>query len=233
MENSEKRLIIRNIILAAVMAAAIVLLCLRYGSAMLSLLRDLESFRAYVLSFGRAGVLVFMLFQMAHILIPFLPGELVQIGGGFLFGTFLGTIFMLIATTAGTILTFFIARFIGYPIVNIFVSREQMKKFAFLIKSPKVEVSLLLLFLLPGIPKDTLIYIVGLTPIKPVRFFCISILARTPGMIGCAYMGSHIMQRDYQSALIVAAISLLLLVLGLCFRRTVMKIAGSLKGIGG
>ena len=51
----------------------------------------------------------------------------------------------------------------------------------------KVEMILFILFLLPGTPKDLLVYIAGLLPIKPSRFIIISTLARIPSIVSSTY----------------------------------------------
>lgn len=223
MNTRDRKLLLRNGILVILFVTVLAFISIQYGPAVLGLLSNMDRFRDAVLSFGRLGLLVFVLFQIAHIIVPFLPGELVQIGGGFLFGVGFGTLYMLIGTVIGTVLVFYISRVLGYPIVRIFVKEDKMVQFTGLMSSRRVEIILLLLFLLPGVPKDTLIYIAGLTPVKALRFICISILARTPGLIGSAYIGANLQQRDYKTALVLVIISCLLFLVGVSCRKWVLR----------
>jgi len=112
---------------------------------------------------------------------------------------------------------------LAIPLVEIFVSKEKMKKFVFLANSGKIEVVMFILFLIPGMPKDALIYIAALTPIRPVRFIAISLVARTPGIIGSAFIGANMLEKDYKSAIIMAIISLLIFTIGIVFRKKILS----------
>ena len=56
---------------------------------------------------------------------------------------------------------------------------------------------MLILFLIPGTPKDLLVYLAGLLPINPVRFLLISTLARIPSVISSTLTGSTIITGNW------------------------------------
>jgi uncharacterized membrane protein YdjX (TVP38/TMEM64 family) len=115
---------------------------------------------------------------------------------------------------AGSIIAFFAARLLGYAVIQDVVSPKRLRKFEFLISDPKAEIAMLVLFLVPGIPKDALVYISGLTPVKPMRFFLIFTVGRFPGIWGAAYIGAHLMKKDYLPVWILSGVALILFVLG-------------------
>jgi uncharacterized membrane protein YdjX (TVP38/TMEM64 family) len=96
-----------------------------------------------------------------------------------------------------------------------------MKKFKAMLNSNQAEVSIFIMMLIPGFPKDMLVYMAGLTPIKPLRFMVISVVARTPGLIGCAFIGSNIHQKDYTTVIIMSVITIAIIGLGYVFRKFV------------
>ena len=49
--------------------------------------------------------------------------------------------------------------------------------------NPKSEIAMFILFLIPGMPKDFLSYLAGITPVKPMMFFMISGVARIPALV--------------------------------------------------
>ena len=53
---------------------------------------------------------------------------------------------------------------------------------------------MILLFLIPGTPKDLLVYIGGLLPIKPLKFILISTFARFPSVISSTIAGASIVE---------------------------------------
>lgn len=61
--------------------------------------------------------------------------------------------------------------------MEAFVDEKQLKKFKFLQNEKKLTVILIILYLIPGIPKDVISYIVPLTPISKKDFSIMSCLA--------------------------------------------------------
>ena len=66
---------------------------------------------------------------------------------------------------------------------------------------------MILLFLIPGTPKDLLVYIGGLFPVKPLRFILISTFARFPSVISSTIAGANFAKGDWKMSLIAYAIT--------------------------
>jgi uncharacterized membrane protein YdjX (TVP38/TMEM64 family) len=212
-----------NIILGALFVGSIVYVTLRFGPEVTRLVSNPHKFREYILSFGPWSAVVFMLFQVLQVVIAVIPGEPVQIAGGYIFGTFWGTVYSMLGITAGYIIVFLGVKFFGFPLVKKFVSEKELEKFSALINSPKLETTIFLLFLMPGIPKDILVYIAGLTPIKPVLFFIIITFARFPAMLGSSFIGAKIESSQYLIAIIVSVIASILFVLGYIYKQRIIN----------
>lgn len=223
MNIKERKALTKYIVLAILFISAIVFVSVKYAPFIIHTISNTERFRDYILSFGIKGIFIFLGFQIAHIAIPVIPGELVQMAGGYIYGVMAGSILLIIGTVIGTTAIFFISRSIGYPIVNIFVSKKKLKKFSFLTNSSKVEMAMFILFLIPGIPKDTLVYIAGVTPIKPARFIIISLAARTPCIIGSAFIGASILDKNYKSAITIAIFLIIIFTAGIVFRKKLLN----------
>jgi len=146
-----------NIIFASLFVGSIVYVTIRFGPELTRLVSDPHKFREYVLSFGSWSAAVFMLFQVLQVVIAVIPGEPVQIAGGYIFGTVLGTVYSTIGITVGYIIVFIGVKLFGFPLVKKLVPEKELKKFSALINSPKLETTIFLLFLIPGIPKDILV----------------------------------------------------------------------------
>ena len=76
----------------------------------------------------------------------------------------------------------------------------------------KIEYILLILFLIPGTPKDLLVYIGGLLPIKPTRFILISTFARFPSIISSTLAGSNIVKGNWANIGIIYLLTLVFVV---------------------
>jgi uncharacterized membrane protein YdjX (TVP38/TMEM64 family) len=214
--------IIGSIVLAVLFIGSIVFATIRFGPELTELVCNSHKFRGYVLSFGPWSAVVFMLFQVLQVVIAFIPGEPVQIAGGYIFGTFWGTVYSMIGITAGYIIVFAGVRLFGYPLVKKFVPEKEFDKFSVLINNPKLETTIFLLFLIPGVPKDILVYIAGLTPIQPVLFFIIIFFARLPAMIGSSFIGAEIQSSKYLAAIIVSVVASILFVLGYIYKQRII-----------
>jgi uncharacterized membrane protein YdjX (TVP38/TMEM64 family) len=197
---------------------------IEYTSEITRLMSNPKKFREFILSYGQMSVLVFMLFQIFQVVIAIIPGEIVQILGGYIFGTFWGTVYSFIGITTGYIIVFLMVRFFGYRLVKQMVSEVALQKFYCLINSPGSDITVFLLFLIPGVPKDILVYIAGLTPIKPFTFFIIISIARVPAMIGASYIGSNIQMENYIAAIIIFLIACILFIIGFMFKNRIITI---------
>jgi len=222
-EKHKKIGLLIRILLLILFLSALVFLTVRYGPAVTRLFAQPQRIRDYLLSFGLAAPLMLIFFQIVQIVIAFIPGEVVQVAGGYVFGTALGTLYAVIGSALGTLLAFFAARLLGFELVKVVVPQRTLDRFDFLVNSNQSELVIFILFLVPGLPKDTLTYLAGLTPIKPFRFLFISLLARFPGLLGTAYVGAHLAKKSYWPVAIVAALSLLLFVLGLFYGDKVLR----------
>lgn len=220
-------MIIRNIIFAVLAFGIIIFFSVKYTPKMLELLSSTEKLRTFLLEYGNLGIMVFLGIQAAHILIPVIPGEVVQIGGGYVYGTILGSVLLYIGMLAGTIVVFYLSRIFGYPLVKIFVSKKKIRQFEKLSRSKKTEIILFILFFMPGVPKDTLLYATGLMPVKPRRIIIMSTIARMPGVIGSAYIGANLMNKNYTAAIIVSVIAVLTFILGAIFRKKLFEIVNN------
>ena len=213
-----------NVVIVALFVGVLVYLTIRFGPDLTRFVSNPHQFREYLLSFGPWSAVVFMLFQVIQVVIAVIPGEPVQLAGGYIFGTAMGTIYSTIGITVGYIIVFTAVKLFGYPLVKKLVPEKEFEKFNILINSPKLETTIFLLFLIPGIPKDILVYIAGLTPINPLIFFLIITVARTPAMIGSSYIGAKIETSEYLIAIIVSTIASILFVLGFIYKDKIIDL---------
>jgi len=207
-----------RIALAAAFLALLVLASFKLAPVFARLLGRPEEVGRFVASYGPIGALVYIVLQVVQVVVFVIPGEIVQVAGGYVFGTWVGALLSVAGILAGTAVAFFAARVLGYGLVQALVSPKKLQQFEFLIGDPKAEIVLFVLFLVPGIPKDCLVYISGLTPVRPLRFFFISMIARLPGIWGAAYIGAHLQQRDFLPVWILSGIALVLFIAGVLLR---------------
>ena len=175
------------------------------------------AFRDKVESSGFWGMLSLFGLQVANIFLIVVPGEPIEIIAGMCYGAFWGTIFVMVSACIITIGIFFLVRKLGRKFVYDFCSKERIEKIenSKLFRNPKkIEIIMLILFLIPGTPKDLLVYLGGLLPIKASRFILISTLARIPSIISSTIAGDQLAVGQWQLGLILyAAIIVLVLII--------------------
>ena len=142
-----------------------------------------------------------------------LPGEPIEILAGMCYGGIGGLIFITISAAIITTMIVFLVRKLGRKFVYDFCSEEKIKKIenSKLFKNTKkIELIMIILFMVPGTPKDLLVYIAALLPIKPLRFILISTFARFPSVISSTFAGSNLVAGNWKSIIIIYLVTFLL-----------------------
>ena len=180
----DKKIFTRSFVLKligiALLALIAVIFLIKFYPQIMDLVSDKENFKDYIHSFGALGFAVFIFFEILQVIIAIIPGDLFHISAGFIYGMPLGFILAYVGELLGALIAFGIAKFFGAEIVKKFVSEKLIIKTSELINSVKGTFGILILCLIPAIPKDVLIYVGGLTPVKPSRFLAVFLLSRIP-----------------------------------------------------
>ncbi|MGL4739537.1 MAG: TVP38/TMEM64 family protein, partial [Sarcina sp.] len=162
--------------------------------------------KSWVLSYGHASVIVFVILQILQIIIFFIPGEVVQFAGGYIFGPYLSFLLCVIGIVIGSGITFMISRKFGKPFVEKIVNkdsvwiikkiesakhhREETHPHKKRKKHPKTII--FILYMIPGIPKDILGYISGIADISLKEFLIVSTIARMPALFISCFFGDKL-----------------------------------------
>ncbi len=182
-----------------------------------------EELRTWVAARGAAAPLIFIAIQAIQVVIFIIPGEVSQIAGGWLFGTWLGTLFSIIGILLGSAVAFFLARLLGVPFVHALFSEAQVSKIEKFLASPRSKVVFFLLFVIPGIPKDYLCYVGGLSTLSFPLFTGISFLGRLPGIILSGVIGNAAAGEKWMLAGIVLGVAAIIFLIGFLMRARIEK----------
>ncbi len=135
---------------------------------------------------GVAAPLIFMaLYAVATVF--FLPGSVLTIAGGALFGPVWGTFYSLTGATLGATLAFLVARYLA----SDWVTRKAGGRLKQLIEGVEAEGWRFIAFvrLVPLFPFNLLNYALGLTRIRLSHFIVTSYICMLPGAIAFTYLG--------------------------------------------
>lgn len=204
-------------LLLAASVIFLVVLSAPYWKA-LSLPENQERLQSWIAELGFKGWILFFCLQMLQIIIAFIPGEPIQMMAGVLYGAWGGILTWLAGSVCASILVFIIVRKGGERLVHKLFGKDKLEKFSFLRDSHQIEMITLILFLIPGMPKDLLTYLGGLTSIKLWKFIAISNLARIPALAASALLGSSASRGNMGLTLIISLLAIATAVIGVIFR---------------
>lgn len=185
---------------------------------------DPHKVRDLITGWGVWAPAVFVGLQVLQVVVFALPGEVTQIAGGWLFGFGLGSLLSVVGIAIGSTIAFGLTRWLGVTFVHRIAGPETVAKFDHLMASPKFIGSLFLFFLIPGIPKDVLCYVAGLSRLRFLPFLVISTVARLPGIFGSSLMGKALFQGNWLLLAAVAGGALVLFGLGWWFREPIFRL---------
>lgn len=183
-------------------------------------------FKETIQSSGILGFAMLMGLELAQIFLAILPGEPLEILAGMCYGGLGGTLFIILAVFLSTALIFFTVRKFGKKFIYEFVSKEKVEKIenSKIFKNPKkIEKILIIIFLIPGTPKDFLVYLGGILPIKASHFIAISVLARLPSIISSTLAGANLIEGSWKTAIAIYALVIIFVAIVILIYRYIDK----------
>lgn len=217
----QKRIISISAIVIGI--SLMVLATIFIGGPLIKFVKEPEKFRLWVDSFGIWSYFVFAGIVILQVIIAFIPGEPFEIVAGYAFGAIEGTIICILASAIGSMLVFFFVKKYGVRLVEVFFSLDKMNNLKFLKDGSKRDVLFLIIFMIPGTPKDLLSYFAGLTNISYVSWLLISTFGRIPSVITSTIGGDMLQKQDYLTAVIVFAITLVVTLGGVLIYNYILK----------
>ena len=167
-------------------------------------LADRERVSEAITSAGIWAPIIYILLQIAQTVLAPIPGGVVGLVGGFLFGWW-GIIWTIIGST------------IGYWIV-LWLS---MNKFDYL-ANDRGPLVFFLIFLIPGLPDDIVMYIAGLSQISLRKLLVMATVGRIPSMIGTNMIGHSVGNSDITATIVITTVCVLILVIVAMKRDAIM-----------
>lgn len=182
------------------------------------------AFKERIDSMGFGGLLLLLGLQVLQILLVVLPGEPFEVLAGMCYGAWGGCLFITASVFITTTIIFFTVRKLGHKYLYNFFKKEKVDKImkSKMLNNPRnLDMILFILFFLPATPKDLLVYIGGLLPIKPLRFIIISTFVRFPSVITSTMVGANISNGNWRMSLLIYGVTFV--VAGLCMFLVTLK----------
>lgn len=138
-----------------------------------------EAFQQYLMQFGLAAPLIFMIIQVAQVVFPIIPGGLTCVAGVICFGPIWGFVYNYISIGIGSCLNFLLIRKYGKPLLIQLSSQKMYDKYiGWLDKGERFDKLFAIAIFLPVAPDDFLCMLAGLTKMTFRKFAMIIALCK-------------------------------------------------------
>ncbi len=212
-----------GILSASVLIVFFTVLYLLVGRPMIKFASDPDQFTAWIDEKGALGKLAFLGMMVFQVVVAVVPAEPLEIGAGYAFGAWGGTLWCMLGLMLGSSIVFFLVRRFGARLVEVFFPLEKIQSLSFLRDHRRLELLMFLLYFIPGTPKDLITYVSGLTGIAFWRWLLISSVGRVLSVVTSTVGGAALQGRQYLYAGIVFAATVLISAIGLLIYRHICR----------
>ncbi|NTV12918.1 MAG: TVP38/TMEM64 family protein [Desulfobulbaceae bacterium] len=178
--------------------------------------------RRRILAYGPLAPLLFILIQTAQVVVAPIPGEASGILGGYLFGTWPGFFYSSLGLTLGSNLAFGAGRLLTAFFSEHFRHTKVYNRFNHLVSRSDYVVPFVL-FLLPGFPKDSLCYLLGMSSIPWPVYLFITGVGRMPGTLLLSLQGAEAEAGNWLRLTAILLVSLALVIPSLLYRHQLLE----------
>ena len=179
--------------------------------------------RRWIVDFGWIAPIIYVALYTIRPLILF-PASILSLAGGLAFGALWGTVLTVIGATAGAVLSFVAARYLGKNLVrkewkgNMGKVALQMEKQGLLY--------VLLMRLIPLFPFDLISYMCGVAKVRFRSFFVGTFFGIIPGTFAYNFLGSSFVDGGVRDISIAVSVFLAALAIPVVFRK---KLEGDME----
>ena len=198
----------------AVLLVAAFLLALYFGVRRhAAFVFNAEELRLWIAQFGVLAPLVFILLQFLQVVFAPIPGQIVALAAGYLFGPLFGTIYSLVGVLAGSAVAFMLAKRFGRGFVEGLLHEEVMARFDGFVEDIGLP-GLLAFVLVPGLPDDAICFLAGLTKWRLRTFLVAITIGRLPAYVVTVYAGDELASGRTEMGLALIGVVAVLSALG-------------------
>jgi uncharacterized membrane protein YdjX (TVP38/TMEM64 family) len=179
----------------------------------LALLTDAPALRAFIAQYGIWAPLVLIALQAVQVVAAPVPGQILAVVAGYLFGAWWGTLYNMVGITIGSTIAFWLSRRFGRAYVERMVHEDALASFDS-ISDDYARLGLFVLFFIPGLPDDVICFAGGLTRLPLWQLVALAIVGRTPAFFLANVVGDFLGGDQFVAAAVLTAVILALSALG-------------------
>jgi uncharacterized membrane protein YdjX (TVP38/TMEM64 family) len=170
----------------------------------------MEGVNHFLDQYKTASIFVYIGLQISQIVISIIPGQFIQFAGGYAYSFWFGYLYSIIGIGIGTAISFLLARVLGRDALHFLFGEQKISKFVNQLNSKRAFSILFVLFVIPGIPKDLITYAAGISEFRFFPYFVLSMIGRSPALMGTIMMGSMLNKGSYFGLITLTLLAIIL-----------------------
>jgi len=217
----------RGLLAAVAVALAFVALYL-FVREYASFITDAEALRLWLRQFGVLAPLVFVAIQALQVVVAPIPGQVVALVAGYLFGPFWGTVYSLTGVLIGSTIAFSLAKRYGRSFVEDVIHEDVVSRFDEFVDTVGVP-GLFAFVIIPGLPDDAICFLSGLTKWRLPTFLAVISVGRLPAYVFTVYAGGELANGRFLTAIALIALVVVASIVGYYKQETVRNLIARIE----
>jgi uncharacterized membrane protein YdjX (TVP38/TMEM64 family) len=209
--------------LALVFAVLVGATWLLYDSGVIDFFSSRDRLQQFIGEHRAYSALLFIGLQVVQVVAAPIPGEVTGFVGGVLFGPVWGIVLSTVGLGVGSWVAFMLARWLGRPLVERLVDAETIRRYDYVMRHKGLFLALLLFFI-PGFPKDYVCYLLGLGHMSVRNFLLVSVSGRLLGTVLLTLGGTYFRDERWAELFVVVGIGVVAVLLAMIYREKLERL---------
>lgn len=186
-----------------------------------SIFPSTEKVEEWTAQFGVYGPLVIIGIIILETVIAPIPGTIVPIVIGALYGVWPGILYAWVGNIIGSIIAFWIARKLGRPVVKKIISEEKIDKYDSYLQNRKIMIWVA--YFIPLLPLDTISFVIGLSKISFKFYLAVISIGMAGNLLLLTLFGERLISATGWEKAMWVAITILFLVTAIVIEKVLNK----------
>jgi uncharacterized membrane protein YdjX (TVP38/TMEM64 family) len=167
--------------------------------------------------------------QVLQVIICIVPGQPIQFAASYMYGIVRGYLISIIGAFIGATVAFYISKLLGRDAVGELFGEERIEDYRRKLNSGRGLMAVLLIYLIPGVPKDLTAYAAGVSDLRIRPFLIVSTIGRSPAMLGSLLFGHFFGTKNYRAIAVLAAVTVIALIIFFIKRKSIVALLDDLE----
>lgn len=175
------------------------------------------------------SIFILIALQALQVIISIIPGQPIQFASSYLFGVIGGYLISIVGAVIGATTAFYLAKLLGADSLKQIFGENKVENYKTKINSGRGLLIVFIIYLMPGLPKDLVGYVAGVSNMRFLPFLFVSTIGRTPGMLGSLFFGKFFKNSNNFGIMFLVAFCIIVLAICYIFKDKLIKLLDELE----